>query len=58
MIYRVIGVNSDIAKSGLAMSFLEFTETGGNWNYAIVNTGLYIYSAEWKAKIEHGVLIK
>jgi len=53
MIYRVIGVNSDIAKSGLAMSFIEFTETGGNWNYAIVNTGLSIYSAEWKAKIEH-----
>ncbi len=53
MIYRVIGVNSGIAQGGLTISFLEFTETGGTWNYTIVNTGLYVYSAEWKTKIEH-----
>ena len=53
MIYRVIGVNSDVAESGLAISFLEFTETGGNWDYTNVNTGLYVYPAEWKTKIEH-----
>lgn len=51
MFYRAIGLMSGSSLDGLDVVFVEFTESGGSWNYTIKATACYAYSDEWIAKL-------
>ncbi len=55
MIYRAIGLMSGSSLDGLDIAFAEFTETGGKWNYQIVEAGCIPYTNEWKMALAASV---
>lgn len=51
MIYRAIGVMSGSSLDGLDISYAEFTEIGGKWNYEILSATCIPYNEQWVNKL-------
>lgn len=50
MVYRAIGTVAD--RAGLTISFIEFQENAGAWNYEIKVSADYPYTDEWTKRLE------
>lgn len=51
MVYRAIGLMSGSSLDGLDIVFVEFQESGGQWNFAIRAAACEPYSAEWVERL-------
>jgi anhydro-N-acetylmuramic acid kinase len=57
MVYRAIGIMSGSSLDGLDIAFVELTETGGNWGYAILSADCIEYSHGWKDKLTGAIAL-
>jgi anhydro-N-acetylmuramic acid kinase len=55
MIYKAIGIMSGSSLDGLDIAYVHFNETGGDWNYEIVEAHCYSYSKEWAEKLTNAI---
>ncbi len=55
MIYNVIGLMSGSSLDGLDISFVEFTETAGKWEYEIKCAACIEYENEWIEKLKDAI---
>ncbi len=51
MVYRTIGLMSGSSLDGLDIAYVQLEENGGKWNYEIIQSACYPYSAEWYQKL-------
>lgn len=52
MIYRAIGIMSGSSLDGLDIAFVEFTETGGKWQYEILAVDCIKYESQWEFSLQ------
>ncbi|MBC7901951.1 MAG: anhydro-N-acetylmuramic acid kinase [Gemmatimonadaceae bacterium] len=52
MIYKAIGIMSGSSLDGLDIAYVHFQETGGKWNYELINAACLPYSPEWIQKLK------
>jgi anhydro-N-acetylmuramic acid kinase len=53
MLYRTIGLMSGSSLDGLDIVLAEFHENAGNWNFEIKAADCYVYSKEWKERLQN-----
>lgn len=51
MVYRAIGLQSDISRGGLEIVFVEFQEQAGKWSFEVLQADNYAYPEEWKNRL-------
>jgi anhydro-N-acetylmuramic acid kinase len=51
MVYRAIGLQSDISPGGLEIVFVEFQEQAGKWSFEVLHADNYAYPEEWKNRL-------
>jgi anhydro-N-acetylmuramic acid kinase len=51
MIYRVIGVSTGHALTGLDIIFVEFSEIGGKWSYEVIATAGSVFTGFWNSQL-------
>lgn len=52
MVYRVIGLMSGSSLDGLDISFAEFQEISGKWNYELLASACYPYNEDWGLRLK------
>ncbi|MGG9971315.1 anhydro-N-acetylmuramic acid kinase [Ferruginibacter sp. SUN002] len=55
MIYRAIGIMSGSSLDGLDIAYVVFEETGGKWNYEIIQGECIAYTDEWTNKLKTAI---
>ncbi|HEV8082193.1 MAG TPA: anhydro-N-acetylmuramic acid kinase [Chitinophagaceae bacterium] len=55
MVYKVIGLMSGSSLDGLDIVFTELQETGGKWNYEIINSICMEYDETWQKKLKGAI---
>lgn len=51
MIYKVIGIMSGSSLDGLDIAYVYLHESGGKWEYEIINAECYEYTIEWRERL-------
>ena len=57
MVYKTIGLMSGSSLDGLDITFAEFHESAGNWNFEIKAADCYEYSDEWEKKLKNATCL-
>jgi anhydro-N-acetylmuramic acid kinase len=52
MVYNAIGIMSGSALDGLDICYAQYIETGGQWQYEILQTACLPYTEEWATKLK------
>src|SRR5262245_38477013 len=51
MLYNAIGIMSGSSLDGLDIAYVQLRETGGKWEYEILDAKCYEYSRDWKDRL-------
>ena len=47
MVYKAIGITSNLALESLEIVYVHFQERGGQWSHELLHTARYKYSSNW-----------